>query len=58
VPAVFQATRERGVLTRPLATSLGLSPPLTIGEEELALIPQAIGAALDAVSAAARRGRP
>jgi putrescine---pyruvate transaminase len=51
VPDVFRVTRELGVLTRPLGTSLGLSPPLTIGEEELALIPQAIGAALDAVSA-------
>jgi putrescine aminotransferase len=48
VADVFQATRERGVLTRPLATSLGLSPPLTIGEEELKLIPDAIGSALDA----------
>jgi putrescine---pyruvate transaminase len=53
VADVFQATRERGVLVRPLATSLGLSPPLLIGEEELALIPEAIGAALDAVHAVA-----
>ncbi|MBS1894629.1 MAG: aspartate aminotransferase family protein [Actinobacteria bacterium] len=48
VADVFRATRERGVLTRPLATSLGLSPPLTIGEAELALIPKAIEAALEA----------
>ncbi len=52
VADVFQATRERGVVTRPLATSLGLSPPLIIGEEELALIPEAIAAALDSVHAA------
>jgi putrescine---pyruvate transaminase len=45
---VFAAARERGVLSRPLATSLGFSPPLTIGEEELALIPEAVAAALDA----------
>jgi len=32
----------------PLATSLGLSPPLIIGEQELAMIPEVIGAALDA----------
>jgi putrescine---pyruvate transaminase len=49
VAAVFAAARERGVLTRPLASALGLSPPLIIGEEELALIPEAIAAALDAV---------
>ena len=51
VAAVFQATREHGVLTRPLASSLGLSPPLTITDEELRLIPEAIRAALDAASA-------
>ena len=48
--AVSHATRERGVIVRPLATALGLSPPLTIGEEELALIPAAIAEALDAVA--------
>jgi adenosylmethionine-8-amino-7-oxononanoate aminotransferase len=49
VAEVFKATRERDVLTRPLATSLDLSPPLTIGKDELTLIPKAIGEALDAV---------
>jgi len=50
VPAVFEAARAEGVITRPLGTSLGISPPLTITEEEIALIPAAIAAGIDAVA--------
>jgi putrescine---pyruvate transaminase len=46
---LFARTRERGVLSRPLATSLGFSPPLTITDEELSLIPEAIAGALDSL---------
>jgi putrescine---pyruvate transaminase len=49
VADVFAATRERGVLTRPLGAGLAMSPPLTITPEEIELIPAAIGGALDAV---------
>jgi adenosylmethionine-8-amino-7-oxononanoate aminotransferase len=52
VPAVFEATRAEGVITRPLGTSLGISPPLTISEEEIALIPAAITAGVEAVAQA------
>jgi adenosylmethionine-8-amino-7-oxononanoate aminotransferase len=48
VAAVFEAARAEGVITRPLGTSLGISPPLTITAEEIALIPAAIAAALEA----------
>jgi adenosylmethionine-8-amino-7-oxononanoate aminotransferase len=51
VAAAFHATRERGVLVRPLGSSLGISPPLTIGDRELALIPEAIAEALQEVGA-------
>ncbi|MFN8164425.1 MAG: aminotransferase class III-fold pyridoxal phosphate-dependent enzyme [Solirubrobacterales bacterium] len=47
VAAVFEAVREAGVLLRPLGTCLGISPPLTISEQEIELIPQAIESALD-----------
>jgi adenosylmethionine-8-amino-7-oxononanoate aminotransferase len=52
VPAVFEAARAEGVITRPLGTSLGISPPLTISEEEIALIPAAITAGVEAVAQA------
>jgi hypothetical protein len=51
VAGVFHATRKRGVLVRPL----GLSPPPIVGDEELAMIPEVIGEALDAVYAAAAK---
>lgn len=50
VPAVFAAAREAGVLVRPLGTSLGISPPLVIDEEEIALIPRAIADGLETVT--------
>ena len=52
VADVFAATRERGVLTRPLGAGLAMSPPLTIAPDEIELIASAIGEALDAVVSA------
>jgi len=49
VAEVFAATRERGVLTRPLSAGLAMSPPLTITPDELQLMASTIGEALDAV---------
>ena len=49
VAEVFAATRERGVLTRPLGAGLAMSPPLTITPAEIGLMATAIGEALDAV---------
>ena len=49
VADVFTALRDRGVLSRPLATSLGFSPPLTVGDEELSLIAEATVDALDSL---------
>ncbi|WP_221445816.1 aminotransferase class III-fold pyridoxal phosphate-dependent enzyme [Lipingzhangella halophila] len=46
---VARAARERGVIVRPLATALAVSPPLTVTEDEIALIPKAVAEALDAV---------
>lgn len=46
---VQRAARERGVIVRPLATALAVSPPLTVTEEEIALIPKTVAEALDAV---------
>ncbi len=49
---VFAATRERGVLTRPLSAGLAMSPPLTIEPGEIEQMASAIGEALDAVVSA------
>jgi adenosylmethionine-8-amino-7-oxononanoate aminotransferase len=49
---VFAATRERGVLTRPLSAGLAMSPPLTITPDEIEQMAAAIGGALDAVLSA------
>jgi adenosylmethionine-8-amino-7-oxononanoate aminotransferase len=49
VAEVFAATREAGVLVRPLGSSLAVSPPLTVTEDELVLIAQAIGTGLDRI---------
>lgn len=46
---VQRAVRERGVIVRPLATALAVSPPLIITEDEIALIGSAIADALDTV---------
>ncbi|HTU95752.1 MAG TPA: aspartate aminotransferase family protein [Solirubrobacteraceae bacterium] len=52
VAEVFAATRERGLLTRPLGAGLAMSPPLTITPEEIELMATTIGEALEAVLSA------
>jgi adenosylmethionine-8-amino-7-oxononanoate aminotransferase len=52
VADVFAATRERGVLTRPLSAGLAMSPPLTIEPDEIELMASTIGEALDSVLSA------
>lgn len=49
VVRVQRAVRERGVIVRPLGTALAVSPPLTVTEEEIALIGSTIAAGLDDV---------
>jgi adenosylmethionine-8-amino-7-oxononanoate aminotransferase len=49
---VFAAARERGVLVRALGSAIGLSPPLTIAREQIALLADALADALDEVAAA------
>jgi putrescine---pyruvate transaminase len=49
VAQAFAATRERGLLTRPLGAGLAVSPPLTIEPEEIEQLATAIGEGLDAV---------
>lgn len=50
VVRVQRAVRDRGVIVRPLGTALAVSPPLTVTEEEIALIGTAIREGLDAVT--------
>lgn len=50
--AVFAAARERGVIVRALGQGIAVSPPLNITREELGLLADGIGAALDAVASA------
>jgi adenosylmethionine-8-amino-7-oxononanoate aminotransferase len=51
VTEVFKATREHGVLVRPLGTSVALSPPLTATPEQFQMAAEAIGAGLDQLMA-------
>jgi len=51
VPQVSLEMRARGVLTRPLGTSVAVSPPLTIGPAELELIGEVARLSLDALLA-------
>ena len=51
VQRVFRAARERGLIIRPLGTSIAISPPLTVGPEHLELIAQTLREALDSVAA-------
>lgn len=46
---VAGAAREHGVLIRPMISSLGFSPPLTVTEEQLDLLVDAVAAGLDDV---------
>ncbi|MFC5995780.1 aspartate aminotransferase family protein [Pseudonocardia hispaniensis] len=45
---IARAARERGVLVRPTATAVAVSPPLTLADDHLDLLAEALGAALDA----------
>jgi putrescine---pyruvate transaminase len=49
--ALARAVRGHGVLVRPLVTSVAVSPPLTVRDEHLALIPAALRAGLDDLEA-------
>ena len=44
---LYVATRSAGVLVRPLLTSVGVSPPLTISHEEIDLLADALRAGLE-----------
>jgi adenosylmethionine-8-amino-7-oxononanoate aminotransferase len=46
VAEIFQATRKSGVLVRPLGSAVCLSPPLTIQDEHLELLTDALGSAI------------
>jgi putrescine---pyruvate transaminase len=46
VPALQRACREAGVLVRPLGTGIAVSPPLTVGQHEIALIAGAVATGL------------
>jgi adenosylmethionine-8-amino-7-oxononanoate aminotransferase len=47
VAGVAQGAREAGVLVRPLLGSVALSPPLTIEQEHIDLMADALRAGLD-----------
>ena len=49
-----RACRAEGILVRPLARGIAVSPPLICGREEIALLADGIGAALDRLGAATR----
>ena len=49
-----RACRAEGVLVRPLARGIAVSPPLVCGREEITLLADGIGAALDRLGAATR----
>ncbi len=50
--AVISRLRELGVLARPLATSVAVSPPLVIAGAEIELIASSVGEAIDALAPA------
>jgi adenosylmethionine-8-amino-7-oxononanoate aminotransferase len=52
VARAARSARERGVLVRPLGSSLAVSPPLTVTSGQLALISGAIAGALEDLAAA------
>jgi putrescine---pyruvate transaminase len=49
---VWSQARSRGVLVRPLGDGVAVSPPLTIAEDEVALLGEAIAQSLDALAGA------
>jgi len=56
VARVAASARRQGVLVRPMATSLAVSPPLTVTPEHLDLVADALGRALEDVAAPAHAG--
>jgi adenosylmethionine-8-amino-7-oxononanoate aminotransferase len=50
VQRVFRATRARGVIIRPLGTSVAVSPPLTVTHEHLELLARSLRGGLDDVA--------
>jgi 4-aminobutyrate--pyruvate transaminase len=50
-PKLTAATRERGIIVRPVAAGIAIAPPLTIQEPELDAIADAIEGAIDEVLA-------
>jgi putrescine aminotransferase len=55
VALTVAAAREAGVLIRPLARAVAVSPPLTADEEHFRLIAQAVERGLQAAAPAALR---
>jgi adenosylmethionine-8-amino-7-oxononanoate aminotransferase len=55
VALIVEAAREAGVLIRPLARAVAVSPPLTADEEHFQLIAQAVERGLEAAAPAALR---
>jgi adenosylmethionine-8-amino-7-oxononanoate aminotransferase len=51
VAKVAAGAREAGVLVRPLLGAVAMSPPLTVEQEHIELLAQAIRAGLDSLSA-------
>jgi putrescine aminotransferase len=58
VARLAQGAREAGVLVRPLLGSVALSPPLTVEQEHLELMAEAIRAGLDRLGLAAPKPDP
>ena len=57
VAKVVRAARDRGVLVRGLATSVAVSPPLTVEREHLELIAESLRHAFDALPSAVAGSR-
>lgn len=49
---LFALARDRGVIVRPLASAIAVSPPLTVSGDHLQLVTEALRGALDALAAA------
>lgn len=45
---IYKRAREAGVIVRPLGSAVAVSPPLTVEKQQLQLIGEALGEALDA----------
>jgi adenosylmethionine-8-amino-7-oxononanoate aminotransferase len=58
VAKVAQGAREAGVLVRPLLGAIAMSPPLTIEQEHIDLLVEAIGEGLDSLDSAPARPDP